>query len=97
MTRRVIVLALLIASIASPAFAQSIFDNQTVDGGFWEPVGGSLQYTPQGIVVAYGFAGGGFVAVLVVIIFGGFIFYKYKYQKKEQASGELVLFGKYNQ
>ncbi|PIN99877.1 hypothetical protein COT72_03505 [archaeon CG10_big_fil_rev_8_21_14_0_10_43_11] len=91
--KRGMLATLMVLVLATPVLAQSIFDSQTLDGGFWEPVGGELAYT-NGLVVAYGFAGGGFVAVLVVIVFGGFVFYKYKYQKKDQATGELVRFGK---
>lgn len=80
----------------TPALAQGIFDDTLTDAGFWEPVGGNLTYD-NGVVVAYGFAGGGFVAVLIVIVFGGFLFYKYKYQKKgEEVTGNIELFGKYN-
>ena len=48
-------------------------------------------------MVFFGFFGGGFVAILVVIAIIGLIFYKQKYSSKEGGSvREQEMFGKYN-
>ena len=48
-------------------------------------------------LVFFGFFGGGFIVILVVIAFVGIVFYKYKYASKEGgAVNEQDLFNKHN-
>ena len=58
-------------------------------------IGGDGETTNN--MVFFGFFGGGFIAILVVIAFVGIIFYKYKYSSKEGgAVREQDMFNKYN-
>ena len=48
-------------------------------------------------MIFFGFFGGGFIAILIVIAFVGIVFYKYKYSSKESgAVNEQDVFNKYN-
>ncbi|MBR9678968.1 MAG: hypothetical protein GON13_01765 [Nanoarchaeota archaeon] len=48
-------------------------------------------------MIFFGFFGGGFIAIMVIIAFVGIVFYKYKYSRKGSgAVGEQDMFNKYN-
>ena len=65
---------------------------------FFSATGGALEKdNTTGGLVLFGFFGGGFIAILVVIAFVGIIFYKYKFSSKEGgAVSEQDMFNKYN-
>jgi hypothetical protein len=64
---------------------------------FFDAKGGVLQSRDTLDFVLFGFFGGGFIVILIGVVFVGIIFYKYKYSSKEGgALREEDLFKKYN-
>lgn len=93
-----LLVALLSLLVFSTVFAQnSLKEFGNVSGGLFEPLGGEIRYDDRtGTVIVFGFAGAGFIGLLLGLIVVAVIYYKYKYSKKKNETGdELELFSKY--
>ncbi len=89
-----IALLLLVASVA----AQQINISQVSSSVDFFGAKTGVTDNSSSNLVFFGFFGGGFIAILILIAFGGIVFYRFKYQSKEGgAVREQDLFGKYNQ
>jgi hypothetical protein len=98
MKKELSVLAVLFA-VAAVSAAEINLTRISESVDFFGAKGGIVE-NPRGDemrLVFYGFVGGGFLAILILIVFVAIIFYKYKYSSKEGgAISEQDLFKKYN-
>ncbi len=89
MKRGIITLAVLLTIISAQA---QIFNEEEIENisvGLFTPIGGKIEVNQSGGLIGFGFMGGGFIVLLLILVLGAFIYTKRAYKPKTATEGAL--------